>query len=395
MSGVTLERMGAWIVSVASLSLVVASSNAWAQIPPAQSPYPPPPQQPPAPPVAPEQQPPYAAPPQQQPYPPLPPQQPYPPQPQTYQPPPPAQAPALQTYPPSNPPYMPPQAPVAATNRYRSPGEMAFLYGVGIAYGVGSGAWIDAIGKIDDPGIAFIPPVALGAAVPIGLYLWDQGSPFDRGVPSSMGTGAILGGLEGMAISGLQWQLTGNGGSSSWGFPTWSTITFLGATAGGIGGYAFGEWFQPDPRTLGFIASGAGWGAIAGVLFGAGVVGGDWKDGAAVWGFVGYNAGVLATGALSTVYVPSWESTKYMWLGEVLGTLATTPVYLFYIGSSADPRHGLIANAVGGLAGIGLAAALTANMTDSPGTASWLPPFQIAVGPTPTGGAQLTAYGQF
>jgi hypothetical protein len=272
---------------------------------------------------------------------------------------------------------------------------MAYLYGVGLAYGVGTGIWIDSVGNITDPGIAFIPPLAFGAAVPIGLYFWDQGAEFDRGVPSSMGTGILLGGLEGIAISGLQWQLTGNGGPSSWSLPTWSTITFLTATGGGLGGYAFGEWFQPDPRSLGFIASGAGWGAITGILFGSGVVGGDWKDGAAVWGFAGYNAGILATGVLSTVYVPSWETIKYMWLGELLGTLATTPVYLFYIGSSADPRHGLIANAVGGLAGIGLAAAFTANMTDSPTTASWLPPFQLAVGPTQHGGVELTAFGQF
>jgi hypothetical protein len=272
---------------------------------------------------------------------------------------------------------------------------MAFLYGVGIAYGVGSGVWIDAVGRITDPGIAFIPPLALGAAVPIGLYVWDQNMEFDRDVPSSMGTGMVLGALEGMAISGLQWQLTGNGGSSSWTFPTWTTLTFLAATGGGIGGYAFGEWFQPDPRSLGFIASGAGWGSIAGILFGSGVVGGDWKDGAATWGFVGYNAGLATAGALSTVYVPSWQTIKYMWLGELLGTIATTPVYFFYIGNSAEPRHGLIANAVGGLAGIGIAAALTANMSDSPGSASWTPPFQIAVGPTQHGGAQVTAYGQF
>ena len=51
--------------------------------------------------------------------------------------------------------------------------------------------------------------------------------------------------------------------------------------------------------------------------------------------------------------MPSWQTLKYMWLGDLLGTLATTPVYLFYIGSDADPRHGLIANAVGGLAGLG------------------------------------------
>ncbi len=272
---------------------------------------------------------------------------------------------------------------------------MAYLYGATIAYGLGTGVWIDALGKISDPGIAFVAPLAFGAAIPIGMYFWDQSSEFDRSVPSSMATGLLLGGVEGIAISGLQWQLTGNGGPNSWDFPTWSTLTFLTATAGGIGGYAFGEWFQPEAQSLGLIGSGAGWGAITGVLFGAGVVGGDWKDGAAVWGFAGYNAGILVTGAVSTVYVPSWQTIKYMWIGDVLGTLATTPVYLFYIGSSADPRHGLIANALGGVAGIALAAALTANMSDTPGAASWVPPFQLGVGPTERGGVQLTAYGRF
>jgi hypothetical protein len=204
-----------------------------------------------------------------------------------------------------------------------------------------------------------------------------------------------LGSICGIAIDGLQWQLTGNGGSQSWDFRINTSLAFLAATAGGIGGYAFGEWLQPDPRNLAFIASGAGWGSITGVLFGSGIVGGDWKDGAAVWGFLGYNAGMVATGALSAVYTPSWQTLRYMWLGEVLGTLATTPVYLFYIGSNADPRHGMIANAVGGLAGLALAAVFTANITDSPGSASWTPPFQIAVGPTAHGGAELQAYGAF
>jgi hypothetical protein len=126
-------------------------------------------------------------------------------------------------------------------------------------------------------------------------------------------------------------------------------------------------------------------------LFGSGVVGGDWKDGAAVWGFAGYNAGILATGAISTVYVPSWQTLRYMWLGDVIGTLATTPVYLFYLGGG-DARHGLIANAAGGLAGLGIAAALTWNMTDPPMSASWTPPFQFSLQPT-NGGAKLMALG--
>jgi len=119
------------------------------------------------------------------------------------------------------------------------------------------------------------------------------------------------------------------------------------------------------------------------------------EDGAAVWGFAGYNAGIVAAGAVATVYVPSWQTLKYMWLGDLLGTLATTPVYFFYIGSEDQPRHGLIANAVGGLGGLALAAALTGNMSDPPGAASWVPPFQIAVSPTRAGGAQLMAFGMF
>lgn len=272
---------------------------------------------------------------------------------------------------------------------------MAFLYGTSALYGVGSGVWIDSLAGTSDPGIAILAPVAVGAAVPIGLYLWDQYDEFDRAVPSTISTGLLLGAVEGVAIDGLQWQLTGNGGPDSWNFKTNTSVVFLTTTVGGIGGYAFGEWLQPDPRALAFISSAAGWGSMAGVLFGGGVVGGDWKDGAAVWGFAGYNAGIVATGALSTLYTPSYTTLKYLWLGDVLGTLATTPVYLFYIGGNSDPRHGMIANAFGGLAGLALAAVFTANMTDGGGSSSWTPPFQLGVGPTDHGGAMMQAFGQF
>jgi len=374
---------------LATIALLSATSPARAQYAP---PQPSPPYQPPPP------QPPYAQQPAPQGYPPPYAQQPAP---QGY-PPPYAQQPAPQGYPPAPGYVQPPpgvapvRRPAPPVNKHRSDGEMLYLYGTGIVYGIGSGVWIDALGKISDPAFALLPPLVLGAAVPIGIFVWDQNDTFDRGVPSSIATGMLLGGVEGIAVSGLQWQLTGNGGPNSWTFPTWSTLTFVGATGGAIGGYAFGEWFQPDPRTLSFIASGAGWGTLAGVLFGAGVVGGDWSNGAsgaAVGGFVGYNTGILATGVLSSMYVPSSQTLKYMWLGELIGTAVTTPVYAFYIGGG-DPRHGLVANAVGGLAGLGIAAALTANMTDGPATASWLPPFQVSFSPTNHGG-QLTAFGQF
>jgi hypothetical protein len=270
---------------------------------------------------------------------------------------------------------------------------MAVLYGTSIAWGIGSGIWIDSLANESDPGIAFIAPLALGAVAPIGIYLWDSASEFDRGVPSSMATGLALGAVEGIAISGTQWEHSGQGGSGTWSFSTQATLTWAISTGGGVGGYAFGEWLKPDPRSLGFIASGAGWGAISGSFIGGGAASSSFGDGASIGGLVGYNAGIVVNGAISSLgYVPSWRSQQGMWLGYLLGTAGASLVYLFYIGSTNDPRHGMIANGIGGLAGVGVAAALTANMKDA-GQAKWLPPFQVGVAPTPGGGVGLAAYG--
>jgi len=375
---------GAWAGSL--LAAVGVSSVASAQAPlpqpqPQPQPYPPPAQTYPPPQPLPQQ--PYPAP-QTYPAPYPAPAQPYPAQPY----------PAPYGQPPApgyGQPYTPYYPPPIRQRKVRSYGEMAYLYGVGAAYGFGTGVWLDSIAHVNDPGIWVITPIVLGVAAPIGGYFWDRYDEFDRGVPSSIATGLLLGGVEGVAIGGLQWQLTGNGGPNTWQFSTDTSVTFLTATAGGLGGYLFGEWLRPEPRSLGLIASGAGFGTAFGVLFGTGV---DSAKGAAVWGFAGYNAGIAATGILATQWVPSWTTLKYMWIGDVLGTLATTPVYLFYIGSSADPRHGLIANALGGVAGLAIAGAITAYWKDPVGTAEWTPPFQMALAPT-QGGAALTAMGQW
>ncbi len=396
-----LARLAGAAAIVATVGWQSASS---AQAPPPQQPYLPGPYPPAQAQPYPPQQPYYPAP-QQQPYPAQPypgqpypaPAQPYPAQPYPQQPyappqPYPPQAYGQPAYPP--PQAAPPAAPKPTASPFRSPGEMVYLYGIGAAYGIGTGIWIDSVVGVGDPGIALIAPLLLGGAMPVGAYIWDSQQELDRGVPASIATGLLLGGVEGIAIDGLQWQLTGNGGPDTWKFSTWTSVTFVGATAGGLGGYAFGEWLRPDPRNLAFIASGAGWGSMAGILFGAGAVAADhdWADGAAVGGFSAYNAGIVATGILSAVYTPSWETLKYMWFGDLIGTAATTPVYLFYL-AGGDVRHGMIANAVGGLAGLAVAAALTGNMTDT-ASSSWKPPFQLALSPT-HGGLQATAFGAF
>jgi hypothetical protein len=182
---------------------------------------------------------------------------------------------------------------------------MVVLYGTSIAYGIGTGIWIDGAAGISDPGLAFIAPVLFGGAVPVGLYFVDHYYPFHRGVPESISTGMWLGAVEGVAIAGTQHATSAN----SWGFGGQATATWLFATAGGVGGFAFGEWLRPDSRSLTFIASGGAWGAIAGSEFGAALGGSgasctaispcsSWTNGASIVGLVGYNVGLAATGAI-------------------------------------------------------------------------------------------------
>jgi len=298
---------------------------------------------------------------------------------------------------------------------------MAVLYGTTIAYGVGTGIWIDGAAGLSDPGLDFIAPILFGGALPVSLYFADHYYPLHRGVPESISTGLMLGAVEGIAVAGTQFATSSAG--NHWGFGGDATATWIFSSVGGVGGYVFGEWLRPDSRSLTFIASGGAWGAIAGSEFGAALGGScpsvadlanpcsssSWTNGASVAGIIGYNLGLAATGAVSVKYMPSWRSQAWMWGGFLIGTAASSVVYLAYIPSSADPRHGLIANSLGGLAGLGIAAALTANMKDDNSTnnaaqhGQWKPPFQLGMQPiaspvygsTETKGVAMNISGEF
>ena len=266
---------------------------------------------------------------------------------------------------------------------------MTALYIASAVYGVGTGIWLDALLKIDEPGPAVVMPLVLGAGVPIGMFFWDrQAGPLHRGVPASISAGLVLGGIEGIAISGTQWQYTREDGKD-WSFQTQTTVTWIMATAGGVGGWAFGEWLRPDPRSLVFTGSGAAWGALSGGLFGIAVQGrrDDWKDGSSVAGLIGYNVGMVGAAALSIVHTPSYNSQKYMWMGYGLGALAGALIYPFYLFAD-DPnlKSGLVGPSIGGLAGVGLAGALTFDLRDDDGThpnGGYRPPVDLAVAPIP------------
>lgn len=271
---------------------------------------------------------------------------------------------------------------------------MMALYITSGLYGIGSGIWLDALFKIKDPGGAIIMPIVLGAAAPVGVYFWDdRGGPLHRGVPASTSAGLVLGGVEGMAIAGTQWQYT-HDKNKDWSFQTQTTVTWILATGGGVGGWAFGEWFRPDPRSLTFIGSAAGWGALSGSMLGIAAQGrhDDWKDGSSIAGLIGYNVGIVGGGAISILHTPSYNSQKWMWAGYGLGALAGCIVFPFYLFVD-DPvvKRGLIGPALGGLAGAGLAGALTWQLRDDDGSLptpagakrEFKAPFDFAVSPLP------------
>jgi hypothetical protein len=238
-------------------------------------------------------------------------------------------------------------------------------------------------------------PIAFGAGAPIGMYFWDRGiGGFPRGVPASMATGLVLGGVEGIAIAGTQWQYERED-NKDWEFKVQTSVTWILATAGGVGGFAFGEWLKPDPRSMTFIGSGAAWGALSGSMFGIAVQGrhDDWKDGSSVAGLIGYNVGLAGAGAISIFHTPSFQSQKYMWLGYLAGAAAGCLVFPFYLFVD-DPvaKRGLIGPSLGGLAGTAVAGALTWNLKDADQTAkNWTPPVDVAMTPIPPLTPQATS----
>jgi hypothetical protein len=286
---------------------------------------------------------------------------------------------------------------------------MTALYVTTALWGVGTGIWLDSLFKITDPGAAIIMPLAFGAAAPVGAYFWDsQAGPLHRGVPASVSAGLVLGAVEGIAIAGTQWQFNREK-NKDWSFSTQTTVTWIFATGGGVGGWAFGEWLRPDPRSMGFIAGGAGWGTLSGIGIGFAATKSDFSDGAAVGGLIGYNVGLVAAGAISIAHTPSWESQKYMWLGYGGGALLGCLVFPLYLFSDSDAKHGFIGPALGGLAGVGLAGALTWDLKDPedrPRAQTFKPPFDISIAPTPRidpaislgespQGTMLTGFGTF
>lgn len=254
-------------------------------------------------------------------------------------------------------PPLPPGASAGGGSGYRSRSASSFesgtLYLTSAAYGIGLGVWLDAELGISDPGILLIPPTLLGVAAPVGAFFLNRPR-LPRGVPGAVAAGLVIGAGEGLGIAGVQMVTS----DDPWGFRGMSRATAVGATLGGIGGYALGVVQEPSPNISAFATSGVAWGSLIGAAVGLGAseegIGfrrsDDWM---ARGGLIGFNAGLLVTMGLSTAFVPTLDQLTWMWFGAGIGAAVSLPVYLFYIGDDAPPaKRGLLFSATATTLGI-------------------------------------------
>lgn len=234
--------------------------------------------------------------------------------------------------------------------------EIGYLYVTATTYGVGTGIWLDAEIGVEDPGLRFIAPVALGAAAPLIVFLADR-PPMPRGMPAAIATGMIIGAGEGLGITSVQWVNADE--ENEWGFKALARAEFIGGLVGGGAGYLAARYLKPSPKTSMFIASATTWGTALGSQFGGGASNGTWgesNDTISVAGLIGFNVGLGASLGVSAAFIPSWNQLKWMWLGFGFGEVISLPVYAFYAGGDHDPRRGLIFQGVAGAIGIGVGA---------------------------------------
>jgi hypothetical protein len=240
------------------------------------------------------------------------------------------------------------------------------LYGFSVAYGVGTGIWLDAELGVDDPGLQFLPPAILGVAAPVGVFLLNRPR-MPRGMPAAIATGMFLGTGEAIGIAGYQFVHAAPQDEIS--FRGFSTAVFLGSTAGALGGYITAATMEPSPKTSLLLGSSVVWGTVVGSMYGYGssTSGSDWSvanDTAALGGLIGFNVGLVGAAALSTVWVPTYESLSWMWIGFGAGLAVSLPVYLFYAGGDHDARRGLIVQGTLGTLGLAAGAIFTVDARD-------------------------------
>jgi hypothetical protein len=119
------------------------------------------------------------------------------------------------------------------------------------------------------------------------------------------------------------------------------------------------------------------------------------NDSASLGGLIGYNAGLVVTAGLSTLYVPSYTSLAWMWAGGAAGFALSLPVYLVYAGEGGPPaKRALLFSGTTTLLGIGAGALFTFRTSDASGPSETRMARLTGIAPMPLpGGMGLSLVG--
>lgn len=246
---------------------------------------------------------------------------------------------------------------------HRTSDEIGVLYLSSIAYGLGTGAWVDVQSEPRSTAGGVLPPLMFAGAAVGTVALLDRGNGLRYGTAQSISSGMFVGFSHGLvwstyyqASSTYHDQMDAkNHASLIWG------ATTVGALAGGI----IGTVSSTTPGRAAFVSSATLWPALV-MGFGAAGLSSDnrYRDdhamlASAIGAAAGTMGGVLAAGSVS----PTTARVRFLDLGAIGGGLAVGGLTLAArADKSEDGGEVLIATDLGILAGLGLSWWLTENM---------------------------------
>ncbi|MBI5515686.1 MAG: hypothetical protein HY909_18030 [Deltaproteobacteria bacterium] len=215
----------------------------------------------------------------------------------------------------------------------RSSFELVTLYGTGLAFGGGTGLWVDALAEIDNARAGvWIPLLGAGLGV-LGAYALDRGEPLRAGRATAMNTGMLLGAAAGLSVA-LQHhdsidietdRCFGTGSlacdarfSDRWRARGIATSMWLGAGLGLGLGYGVSALTDSSPGSASYVLSAGAWGGLLGLF--AGILGRFDNSLGAFW-LAGSGVGTAAALATAHVLRPTQAQTRWLDLGVLGGGL--------------------------------------------------------------------------
>jgi hypothetical protein len=244
----------------------------------------------------------------------------------------------------------------------RTTDELVSLYTNAVFYGIGTGVWLATITEPKSAAAGILPTIALTAASVGTVIALDSGRGFRYGVAQSIVSGLYIG-LE----SGIAWTVWQNNrkGEKDLEGKEQGTIIWGLSTLGAVGGGVLGQVLGTTPGRSSWVGSTALWsGLIFAFTTGALVKEDDPPPEVFAAAGVGLGLGTVTGLATAGAASPSIARVRFLDLGGLAGGLLSAGLYVAIANDKANGRAASGITALGGLAGLAGAWAITSSMPD-------------------------------